>query len=260
MTGIIVEREAGYLEGVGAILTMDTAPIIAARHPQVALIPVGAYEQHGPHLPVTTDTVIACAIAERIARRRPSLRVAPITISCSHEHAGFPGCVALSANTLGHVMTDITQWTKRSGAKLAVIVNGHGGNYVLGNIVQELNVDAPRVLAGPGRRAWEQASRKAGIETALNSDMHAGEVETSILLHLLPGAVRTERIRDAPGDEPRTITFYGVGHYATEGVIGTPSKASAAKGRVLLEAISEQLNEEIAQALRHQSARSDHDR
>ena len=247
-----VEQEVGYLEGVRAILTMDTAPMIAERCAEIALIPVGAYEQHGPHLPVTTDTIIACAIAERIARLRPALRVAPITISCSHEHAGFPGCIALSAKTLGHVITDIAQWTERSGAQLAVIVNGHGGNYVLGNIVQELNVDRARVLTGPAHKVWEAAAEKAQIETDLGADMHAGEIETSILLHLLPAAVRTGKIRDTPGEEPRTITFYGVGHYCAKGVIGAPSKASAAKGKVLLDTISAQLNEEIARALEHQ--------
>ena len=233
--------------------------MIAARRPNVALIPVGAYEQHGAHLPVTTDTVIACAIAQGITERRPALRVAPVTISCSQEHAGFDGCMALSAQTLARVMADITQWTRRAGVSLTVIVNGHGGNYVLGNVVQELNVDEPRTLAGPTHTHWQAAARAARIETRFENDMHAGEIETSILLHLLPEAVQHEKIHDVMQSGPRTVTFYGVRHYSTQGVIGCPSKATAVKGKKLLESVIAELDADITKALTYQRLHAQRD-
>ena len=231
---------------------MDTAAMIAKDKPDVALVPIGAYEQHGPHLPMTTDTVIACAIAHGLAERHQALRISPITISCSHEHSGFAGCIALSAATLGHVIGDIVEWVARNGIRLAVLVNGHGGNYVLGNIAQEANVDGPRVLVGPTREHWNSARCKAGIETRDEHDMHAGEIETSLLLHVWPPAVRPDLIADTPGEKPRVTTFYGVKHYTRQGVVGTPSKATEAKGKIVLETLIDEMADEIASALAHQ--------
>ena len=239
--------------GVETLLTMDTAPMIAARGAVVALVPVGAYEQHGPHLPVTTDTLIACAIAQRVCVLRPALRVAPLGVSCSQEHAGFAGCIALSSETLASVIRDVVEWAGRGGSVLTVLVNAHGGNYVLGNLVQQLNVDRPTVLIGPSRAHWEAAAGEAGIETPLEHDMHAGEIETSILLHVLPGAVRTSAVADVAGDTPRDLPFYAMRHYSPGGVIGSPSLASAAKGRVLLQSLASQLDAHIQAALAHQS-------
>ena len=196
-----------------SILSTATAAMIEKDKPNIALVPIGAYEQHGPHLPMTTDTIIACAIAHGLAERHRALRVSPITISCSHEHSGFTGCIALSAATLGRVIGDIVEWVARNEIGLTVLVNGHGGNYVLGNIAQEANVDEPRVLVGPTRKHWNIARRNGEIETRDEHDMHAGEIETSLLLHVWRSAVRVDLIADTPGDEPRVTTFYGVKHY-----------------------------------------------
>jgi creatinine amidohydrolase len=117
------------------------------------------------------------------------------------------------------------------------IVNGHGGNYVLSNIVQEASVAGPDLALFPARDDWRAAREAAGCETDNSGDMHAGELETSILLHALPDLVRptyTTADYEAPS-RPHLLTL-GMRGYTTSGVIGRPSLATAEKGKALLDA------------------------
>src|SRR3954463_6463018 len=103
----------------------------------VAVLPVGSFEQHGAHLPLATDTVIAATLARAVADAYPVLHLPPITISCSHEHAAWAGTVSISARTLHAVVTDVAASLKASGVHRLVLVNGHGGNYALSHVVPE---------------------------------------------------------------------------------------------------------------------------
>src|SRR5690606_20838050 len=98
------------------------------RGARVALLPIGSFEQHGPYLPLATDTVVACTIAQAIAHAHPVLLLPPVTISCSHEHAAWPGTVSISAATLYAIVRDVAESLRRSGVHRLVLVNGHGGN------------------------------------------------------------------------------------------------------------------------------------
>ena len=109
----------------------------------VAVLPIGSCEQHGPYLPLATDTLIASAIAAAISEYHQLRQLPPITISCSHEHAAFPGTLSISATTLGAIVTDIADSLTEQGAAGLVIVNAHGGNAVLTNIVQQGNTVGP---------------------------------------------------------------------------------------------------------------------
>jgi creatinine amidohydrolase len=117
----------------------------AARQSKVAVLPIGSFEQHGPHLPLITDTVVATTIAQAY----PVRASLPVTISCSHEHAAWPGTVSISAKTLYAVITDVYQSLRHSGIYRLVLINGHGGNYVLRNIVQEATVQKPAMALFP---------------------------------------------------------------------------------------------------------------
>src|SRR5437764_1147660 len=128
---------------------MATAKDEAERDASVALLPVGSFEQHGDYLPLATDTIVAAVIARELARPYRVLTLPPITISCSHEHAGWRGTVSISAATLHRVVTDIATSLDESGIDRLVLISGHGGNYVLANVAQEASVRGPRVAVFP---------------------------------------------------------------------------------------------------------------
>ncbi|AKZ59353.1 Creatininase [Streptomyces ambofaciens ATCC 23877] len=207
---------------------------------QIAVLPVGSYEQHGPHLPLATDTLVACAIAREIAAAYPVHPLPPVTIGCSHEHADWPGTVSVSSVTLHAVVRDIADSLRRSGVDALVVVNGHGGNYVLGNVVQESSARGERMALFPAAEDWEAARERAGVATSLLTDMHAGEIETSILLHTHPESVRPGfEAADFVADDRRHLLSLGMSAYTDSGVIGRPSLGSAEKGKELLASLAD---------------------
>ncbi|MER7107224.1 creatininase family protein [Streptomyces sp. NPDC000229] len=213
----------------------------------VAVLPIGSFEQHGPFLPLMTDTVIACAIAREIAAVHPVHLLPPVTISCSQEHADWPGTVSISAVTLYAVVRDIAESLRRSGIENLVLINGHGGNYVLRNVVQESAGTGTRMALFPGPADWDAARERAGVLTPPHSDMHAGEVETSILLHDHPELVRPGyATSDWVADDRKHLLSLGMRAYTQSGVIGRPSRASAEKGRELLAALVDSFGEYLS--------------
>jgi creatinine amidohydrolase len=221
------------------LITAATSADEAKRCATVAVLPVGSFEQHGDHLPLTTDTIIACVIANHIAETYDVLLLPPVTMSCSHEHEGFEGTVSISSRTLIAIIDDVQSSLARSGVKYLVLVNGHGGNYVLSNIAQEANVTERRVALFPGREDFRIARERAEMETTTSEDMHGGEWETSILLHSHPHLVRSmysQSDHDAPQRPHLLIT--GIRAYAPSGIVGRPSVASAAKGQAALDSLT----------------------
>jgi creatinine amidohydrolase len=223
------------------LITTATSHDEQERNAQIAVLPVGSFEQHGKHLPLSTDTLIAEAIASRLAKDYDLFLLPPITISCSHEHADFAGTVSISSRTLHQIILDIQESLQRSGIKKLVLVNGHGGNYVLSNVVQESNARNQRMILFPSSIEWNEARRSSGLVTNAHEDMHAGEGETSILLAEYPQLVRSDHTAaDWMADDRRHLLSEGVAAYSASGTIGRPSLATAAKGRALLNAFSAQ--------------------
>lgn len=219
----------------------------AVRASDVAVLPIGSFEQHGEHLPLATDTLIATAIAGRIAVDYNLLLLPPIAIGASHEHADFKGTVSVSSMTLHAIVTDVAASLDRAGVAKLVVVNGHGGNYVLSNVVQESNVGGRRMALFPHSEDWMDARRAAGVVTNNHEDMHGGEAETSILLATSPDVVRPSyRDADFTIDERRHLLTLGIRAYSTSGVIGRPSLATPDKGRLLLESFSAQFKDHLA--------------
>jgi mycofactocin precursor peptide peptidase len=193
---------------------------------RAVIVPLGSLEQHGPHLPLDTDTRIAVAVATTAAARREGVVVAPpLAFGASGEHDAFPGTVSIGTAALTDVLLELGRDVIRHWDAL-LFVNAHGGNR-----------DA--VSAALSRLTAERRRCGSFSVAPQNGDAHAGRTETSLLLHLDPGAVRGERAE--PG-ETRPIAELigrlraeGVRSVSPNGVLGDPAGATAAEGRRLLE-------------------------
>jgi creatinine amidohydrolase len=205
----------------------------------VAFLPFGSLEQHGLHLPIGTDGLIANALALGLAARyEQSILLPLVPFSSSFEHVAFPGCVSLKTTTLAAVVDDILSSLKRYGIK-CVIVNGHQGNHLFRNLSQEHNAGGhSQVLVVPSKHHWQEAYQAAGLSSSPSADMHAGEAETSIVMHLFPDAVRPD-ITDVDAPRRPLLEVLGMRAYTQTGAIGFPSQASAQKGAVLLQALTD---------------------
>jgi creatinine amidohydrolase len=182
--------------------------------------------------------MIAVIIAREIADAYNLFLLPPVTIGCSHEHAGIAGTVSISASTLHAIITDIAASLATSGIHRLLIVNGHGGNYVLSNVVQEASVTEPRMALFPGSTDWKNARAAGELITDQHDDMHAGELETSILLHAPPDVVRPSyQAADRDVDERPHLLMLGMRAYTTNGAIGRPSLATAEKGKTVLRSL-----------------------
>lgn len=222
------------------LLTTATSDDESQRGAGVAVLPVGSFEQHGDHLPLTTDTLVACVIAERVASAYDLFLLPPITMSCSHEHAGFAGTVSIRASTLISMVEDIMDSLAGDGINQMIVVNGHGGNYVLSNVVQEANVSTRRMALFPGRDDFDRARARANMVTTTSEDIHGGEWETSILLATMPELVRPMYAQNDHAATSRPhLLVKGMRGYTDNGIIGKPSLATANKGKLALDSLAE---------------------
>lgn len=161
----------------------------------------------------------------------------PVTFGCSHEHATYPGTISISAITLAAIVADIIESLARQNVAGLIVVNGHGGNAVLTNVVQQANHPNNPVKVGlyPSREDWAEARTAAGIHSSNHDDMHAGKLETSILLASYPNYLRDGwQTSDHTANDRRYLTSLGIHAYTPTGVIGSPSQATAAKGSNVL--------------------------
>lgn len=192
------------------LLPTSTSTDEGQRNTRAAVLPIGSFEQHGSYLPLITDSVIATTISAELAAAYPLLQLPPVTISCSHEHSAWPGTVSISASTLLSVVTDVADSVWRSGLSALVLVNGHGGNYALSNLVQEANARGNRMALFPTGQDWKDARSAAQLETTMHEDMDSGEIETSILLYAHPELVRNGyETADWIADDRETLAHQG---------------------------------------------------
>jgi mycofactocin precursor peptide peptidase len=193
----------------------------------LVLVPVGSVEQHGPHLPLDTDTVVATAVAGELAPLMGGVVAPAVAYGASGEHQSFAGTISIGTDalvaTLVEVGRSLTEWAGR-----VVLVNGHGGN------VPALR-QAVELLRSEGRDvAWVPCA-------VAGADAHAGRTETSLMLHLDPGRVRLREAR--PGNAAGLAELMpamlagGVAAVSPNGVLGDPTGASAEEGAALLRAM-----------------------
>ncbi len=223
---------------------------------RVALLPVGAIEQHGPHLPLDVDAYDAERLAREVAERctHPRPLVLPlIAYGVSYHHDDFAGTISVGPDILSKIVYEIGMSVARQGIDKLVIVNGHGGNGpALHFAAQLINRDA-RIFTCVD--TGESSDADIDEIASTHNDVHAGEIETSTTYALRPEVVRTDRIRSSV---PRFSSHYldfsskrGVGwyghtlHIAESGVMGDPTRATEKKGRKMWEIIVANLVEMV---------------
>lgn len=215
---------------------------VAAAPRRVLLLPLGSTEQHGPHLPLSTDTVIATRLAEDARRQFPQTGLAPaVPYGASGEHAGFPGTLSIGTQALQALLVEFVRHAATDWEHV-LVVNGHGGN-------AEALAGAAALARYEGRSLVVHHAASGGPR----ADPHAGYRETSLMLHLAPQTVRLDRsaagaTADLADLLPR-ITAGGVRAVSANGVLGDPSGATADDGRRIFAGMGSRLAQQVRRLL-----------
>ncbi|OBF30950.1 amidase [Mycobacterium sp. ACS1612] len=214
------------------LTSAQLAARLAADPECVALIPVGATEQHGPHLPVGTDTIVAAALADAAAGR-VAVVLPPLAFGASFFHGTrMPGTVGFSGEETAATAFRVAEACVDSGFRRVLFVNGHVGNAApLWIACDRFRREFPDVRVGV-MQWWDLTPDIARRATEDAVDWHANAAETSLMLVLRPELVDTDRVRNAddPDRTEGTVFRYGVQHVSTNGVTGHPSRASKSMG------------------------------
>jgi creatinine amidohydrolase len=218
----------------------------------IVILPVAATEQHGPHLPVMTDTAIADGMIKTVLARLPdalSVLFLPIqTIGKSNEHLRSPGTITFSADNLIRSWVEIGEGVHRAGPRKLVIVSSHGGNTdVVGIVARELRVRLNMLVA---TTQWRRFGLPSGLYAPFDAThgIHAGDIETSLMLYFRPDLVDMGKAKLFPSRAAamekdythlRPAGLHGFGWIAQDlnpdGAVGDASIATAEKGRLTAE-------------------------
>jgi creatinine amidohydrolase len=221
----------------------------AAAAGAVAVLPVGATEQHGPHLATGTDTLLAEHVAIAAADQTGDLVLPALPYGCSLGHTDrWPGTLSLHPATMIGVVVEVGRWAHASGFRKLVIVNGHATNgppcqSAILQLRHELPDLRPRFVS-----VFDLTPEIAARYREDAPDFHANEAETSMLLHLDPSQVRRDRIVDEPDRTVRRVLSYAMPAVTGSGVVGRPSTASAERGAALVEQLVEALADLLTRA------------
>ena len=212
-------------------IATNTWSQVANRESTILLLPLGSCEQHGPHLPLDTDTQIAQHLCAQAALQDDRLLIAPsLSITASGEHAGFPGTLSIGTDALTQVLIEIVR--SADWCNGVVFVNGHGGN-------------ADAVAAAARTLNSEHRNVAAWWPRIEHGDAHAGASETSIMLAINPELVNMAKAEAGSTTPISEITAQlrsgGVRAVSTNGVLGDPTTATSEHGHNLLSQLTHDL-------------------
>ncbi len=221
------------------------------------VIAIGAIEQHGPHLPLKTDSLIGEEIAHSVAKKLGKTLQGPtINVGCSEHHMEFPGTVSILDSTLENIINDYTQSFVKHGFKNIIFIPSHGGNFAITAIaIEKLQEKYPNnnIIGYSDLSKFSEILTQMSIEagkTAEEAGAHSGENETSIVLAIAENLVKKERYKPGYlgkfGERETELLFTkGMKVLTANGILGDPTKANWKDGKVYLEKLSDFLVSEI---------------
>ena len=233
-------------------LTWSEIPEVLARVTGAALLPVGATEQHGPHLGCGVDSVIADELCRAVSAKTgvPMLPTLPYGCSLGHSQR-WPGTIAVQPITLINLVKEIGTWAVHSGVRRLFIVNSHVTNAApLRCALEMLRAEHDGLMVAVVNTAT-LSERVQRVHSSDAEDWHANDAETSLMLAMAPPMVRIERLAEAD-DPDRTggaVFAHPVNRTSLNGVTGRPSEASAGKGQALFEWLVDDLSALILRGL-----------
>ena len=227
----------------------------------VAVLPVAAIEQHGPHLPLSVDATLLQGVIDAalplLPEPLPALFLPPQVVGLSTEHLAYPGTLSLSPATVIALWTEIGACVARAGVQKLLLLNGHGGQVSVMDIVaRELRQHHGLLVYSS---SWFSLPLPGDVQALFSAQehrfgIHAGEIETSMMLHLAPQTVRMDQARDfrsTSQDRAERYALLGNGKsakmgwamqdYHPAGAVGNAAGATAEKGRAVVEAAGAQL-------------------
>jgi creatinine amidohydrolase len=222
-----------------------------ARAGRVAVLPVGATEQHGPHLSTGTDTLLGERLAFEATRRTGDVLLPALAYGCSLGHTErWPGTISLHPKTMTDVVVEIGRWVHASGLRRLLILNSHATNGPpCSSALLQLRYELPdfrlRFVS-----TFELSPQIASRYTQDAPDLHANEAETSLMLHLDPDQVRMPLAVDEPDRTIGRVFQYAMPAVTRSGVVGSPSTATVAAGAEFFELLVETLVSLLERAAR----------
>lgn len=217
------------------------------------LLPLGATEQHGPHLPVAMDTLLAESVCHAVSAQTgvPVMSALRYTVSQGHT-AKWPGTISLSHETFIATLREIASWAVATGWKRLLFVNSHFGNDASARVAVDqirlthlghLQIGLINVFHLTND-IWKEYTQDA-------ADLHANQAETALMLHLYPDLVHRDRLTlsDDPDRTEGKVFCYPVAQTSLNGVTGFPSRATAEQGKALFDAMVTALSEKVTAAI-----------
>ena len=218
----------------------NTADEIIESGTDTCILPIGSVEQHGPHLPIGTDYILAENFAQAIGKELDCLVLPVQAYSTCYEHRGKMGSFWMKPETMYRVIEDLVTGMRNQGFKRIIILLSHGGIFIAGPVIRELNSLYPDIDVIKLDLVDFYLSKETAVHLECDNNLHAGEIESSLMLFLKKEYFRRKKAVDFIPDIPRSyLNNFPLLKVSPQGVWGKPRLATVEKGKSIFNTVIE---------------------